>query len=401
MRNFTLYNPTYFAFGRDTQGQVGELTRRFGGTKALIHYGRGSVVRSGLLEVTKRSLKAAGVAWVELGGAMPNPRSGLVYEGIALCRREGVDFVLGIGGGSAIDSAKAIAAGACYDGDFWDLYEGKAPYAKALPIGCVLTLPATGTESSNSAVVTQERGMLKRGIRSDLNRPRFAILNPELTFTLPPYQTACGVCDMMAHILERYCTNETDVDVTDRLCEAVLQAILKAAQVAMREPDNYAARAELMWAGNLAHNGQLGVGREEDWGSHGIGHELSAAYDVAHGASLSVIMPHWMAYTLEGHAMRYAQLAVRVFGCEMDFESPERTAREGIARFKAFLRSLGLPLTMGDLKIDPADVPALAAKTKVGPGGTLGSFKPLTREDIQAILTMSYGEEAGISHEIP
>ncbi len=386
MNNFTLYNPTYFVFGRDTEGQVGALTKRFGGTRALIHYGGGSVVRSGLLEKTQRSLTEAGVSWVALGGAQPNPRSGLVYQGIELCKREGVDFVLGIGGGSAIDSAKAIAAGAVYDGDFWDLYEQKVPYTDALPIGCILTFPATGTESSWSAVITQEKGMLKRGLAGNKNRPQFAIMNPELTYTLPPYQTACGVADMMAHIFERYLTNTRDVDVSDRLCEAVLQTIVEAAPIAMREPENYAARAELMWAGTLAHNGQLGVGREEDWSSHKIGHELSAYNDVAHGASLSVVMPHWMRYTLPGHAMRFAQLATRVFGCTMDFEYPETTACEGIARLQAFWKSLGLPLTLGEIGISTEAIAALAEKARYDAGGTLGAFVPLTRQDVEKIL---------------
>ena len=390
MRNFDLYNPTYFVFGRDTQRQVGDLTRRFGGTKALIHYGGGSVVRSGLLEATKASLDAAGIAWVELGGAQPNPRSGLVYEGIELCRRESVDFVLGIGGGSAIDSAKAIAAGARYDGDFWDLYSGKAPYVDALPKGCILTFPATGTEGSNSAVITHEAENLKRGVRSDLNRPQFAILNPELTYTLPPEQTAFGIADMMAHIFERYLTNTQDVDLSDRLCEGVLQGILKAAPVAMARPDDYEARAELMWAGTLAHNGQLGVGREEDWGSHNIGHELSAAYGTAHGATLSVIMPHWMRYTLPGHELRYAQMAMRVFGCQMDFDHPERTALEGIDRLQAFWRSIGLPLTMTELGVDPSDIPMLTQKAKCDERGLLGAFVPLTKADIESILRASY-----------
>ncbi len=389
MLNFDLYNPTYFLFGRDTEQQTGALVRRFGGSKALIHYGGGSVVRSGLLDRVKASLEGAGVPWVALGGAVPNPRSGLVYQGIELCRREGVNFVLGIGGGSAIDSAKAIAVGVPYPGDFWDLYERKATPETALPTGCVLTFPATGTEASNSAVITQERGMLKRGLRSDLNRPAFAIMNPVLTYTLPPYQTACGIADMMAHIFERYLTNTLDVDVTDRLCEAVLQTILKAGPIAMREPDNYAARAELMWAGNLAHNGQLGVGREEDWGSHNIGHELSAAFDVAHGASLSAVMPHWMRYTLPGHEMRYAQMAVRVFGCEMDFEQPGRTALEGIDRLSAFWRSLGLPLTLAELGIGVDAIPALTGKARCDAQGLLGNFIRMTKADIAAVLRMS------------
>lgn len=386
MNDFTLYNPTYFVFGKDTQHKVGELVRRFGGTKVLIHYGGGSVIRSGLLSQVQESLRALGIEFVELGGAVPNPKSGLVYQGVALCKEQKINFVLGIGGGSAIDSAKAIAAGAVYEGDFWDLFEGKAPYERALPVGCVLTFPATGTESSNSAVITQENGMLKRGLRGDSNRPVFAIMNPELTFTLPPYQTACGIADMMAHIFERYLTNTRDVDVTDRLCEAVLQTMIKAAPIVMENPCDYAARAELMWAGTLAHNGQLGVGREEDWASHNIGHELSAAYDVAHGASLSVVMPHWMRYTLPGHEMRYAQMAVRVFGCEMNFESPEKTALEGIARLQSFWKSLNLPLTLGDLSIPESDIPAISQKARCDAQGLLGAFKPLRKADIETIL---------------
>ena len=386
MNNFTLYNPTYFVFGKDTEHQVGELVRRFGGTKALIHYGGGSVVRSGLLSQTRESLQAAGVEWLELGGVVPNPRSGLVYQGIALCKKEKINFVLGIGGGSAIDSAKAIAAGAVYDGDFWDLYEGKTPYENALPVGCILTFPATGTESSNSAVITQENGKLKRGLRGDHNRPVFAIMNPELTYTLPPYQTACGIADIMAHIFERYLTNTTDADVSDRLCEAVLQTVIKTAPAVMKNPRDYAARAELMWAGTLAHNGQLGVGREEDWASHNIGHELSAAYDVTHGASLSVVMPHWMRYTLPGHEMQYARMAVRVFGCDMDFENPGKTALDGIARLQALWKSLGLPLRLADINVPEGNIPALVQKTRCDAEGVLGAFKPLYKSDIEAIL---------------
>lgn len=389
MRNFDLYNPTYFVFGKDTQRRLGELTRRFGGSKALLHYGSGSVVRSGLLDAARASLREAGIAWVELGGVVPNPRSGLVYEGISLCRREQVDFVLGIGGGSAVDSAKAIAAGAVYEGDFWDLYMQRASFEKALPVGCIVTLPATGTEGSNSAVITHESGMVKRGLRGDCNRPVFAILNPELTYTLPSAQTAYGIADIMAHVFERYCTNTHDVDISDRLCEGVLLSVLRAAPIAMQTPDDYEARAALMWAGTLAHNGQLGVGREEDWGSHNIGHELSARYDTPHGATLSVIMPHWMRYTLVGHEMRYAQLASRVFGCEMDFDHPERTALEGIDRLQRFWGSLGLPLTLADVGVPEADIAALAASARADERGLLGAFLPLTKADITAILQAS------------
>ena len=386
MQNFEIYNPTYFVFGRGTQSRAGELVRRFGGHKALIHYGGGSVVRSGLLAEIEKSLDSAGIPYVTLGGVKPNPRSGLVYEGIELCKREKVDFVLGVGGGSAIDSGKAIAAGAVYDGDFWDIWSGKVPYANALPHGCVLTLPATGTEGSNSAVVTNEQLLLKRGTRSDFNRPCFAILNPETTFTLPAWHTACGVADIMAHIIERYFTNTPDVDVSDRLCESVLQTVIKYGPVCLAEPDNYEARAAVMWAGTLAHNGQLGVGRQEDWASHALGHELSALYDSTHGATLSVIIPHWMRYTLPGHEMRMAEFAVRVWGCQMDFEHPERTALEGIDRLSVFWKSLGLPLTFAELGAKEEDIPELTRKCKCGADGTVGNFKKLAKPDVEAIF---------------
>ena len=388
MRNFEIYNPTYVVFGRDTQGRTGELVKRFGGSKVLIHYGGGSVVRSGLLRQVEESLDAAGIAHVSLGGVQPNPRSGLVYEGIDICKREGIDFLLGIGGGSAIDSAKAIAAGAVFDGDFWDIWMGEAPYANALPLGCVLTLPATGTEGSNSSVITNEKLHLKRGSSSDFNRPRFAILNPELTYTLPAWHTACGVADIMAHIIERYFTNTPDVDVSDRLCESVLQTVIKYAPVCLHEPDNYEARAAVMWAGTLAHNGQLGVGRQEDWSSHQMGHELSALYDSTHGATLSVLIPHWLRYCLPGHEMREAQFAVRVFDCEMDFEHPERTALEGIERLSAFWKSLGLPLTFAELGAKEEDIPLMAKKCKRNYGTHTGAFRPLLEEDVAAIYHM-------------
>ena len=388
MNNFELYNPTYFAFGRGTQKKTGELVRRFGGTKALLHYGGGSVVRSGLLAEVEKSLDEAGVAYVTLGGVKPNPRSGLVYEGIELCRREGVDFVVGIGGGSAIDSGKAIAAGATFDGDFWDVWSGKAPYQTALPHGCVLTLPATGSEGSNSCVITNERLGLKRGTRSDLNRPRFAVMNPETTFTLPAWQTACGIADIMAHTIERYFTNTQDVEVSDRLCEGVLKTVIENGPVCLAQPDNYEARAAVMWAGTLAHNGQLGVGREEDWSSHAMGHELSALYDSTHGATLAMIMPQWLRYTLPGHEMRLAQFAVRVWGCEMNFERPERTALEGIARLAAFWKSLGLPQTFAELGAKEEDIPELVRKCKCDAQGNLGFFKPLSKQDVENIYRM-------------
>ncbi len=388
MNDFTLYQPTYYAFGRDTQHLAGELVQRFGGTKVLLHYGTGSVVRSGLLGQVKQSLEAAGIPYVELGGAVPNPRSDLVYQGIELCRREQVDFILSVGGGSAIDSGKAIALGVPYEGDFWDFFAGKAVPAQGLRHGCVLTLVATGTEGSNSAVITHTDGMVKRGVGTDFNRPAFSILNPELTYTLNPYQTACGIVDMMAHIMERYFTNTKDVDLTDRLCEGALKAIIAAAPKVMENPNDYETRATLMWAGTIAHNSSLGVGRQEDWASHNIEHELSALYDVAHGAGLAVVFPNWIKYVMDTNIPRFAQFAVRVWNREMNFDNPKATALEGVDKLQAFFKSIGMPLTFADIDAREEDIPLLAQKARCDSEGLLGGFVRLTKEDIEQIYRM-------------
>ena len=309
--HFTFYSPTYFVFGKDSENETGKYVRRFGGSKVLIHYGGGSVVRSGLLDRVKKSLEAENIAYIELGGVKPNPRSGLVYEGIELCRREKVDFVLAVGGGSAIDSAKAIAAGAVYEGDFWEFYQGK-PVEKALPIATVLTISAAGSEGSPDSVITQENGMFKRGASGEGLRPVFSILNPALTQTLPAYQTACGITDIMAHLYERYLTNTTEVEVTDRMIEALLLTMIHEGPRVIADPDNYEARANIMWAGMMAHNNSCGVGRSQDWTSHDVEHELSAVYDCAHGAGLAVVMPAVFTYNMHHDVMRFAQAAVRV-----------------------------------------------------------------------------------------
>lgn len=386
MLNFNYYSPTEFVFGRGAEEKAGEMIRKRGGTKVLVHFGGGSAIKSGLMARVTASLDAANLPYVTLGGVQPNPRSGLVYQGIELARAEHVDFILAVGGGSVIDSSKAIALGVPYEGDFWDFFCGKAKPEKALGVGVVLTLAAAGSEGSKSCVITQEDGGFKRGCGNELNRPKFALMNPEVTYTLPAYQTACGATDMMAHVLERYFTNEKGVDLTDRLCEAVLSAVIKAAPVAIAEPDNYEARAQLMWAGTLAHNDSCGLGREGDWASHQIEHELSARYDVAHGAGLAVVFPAWMRYQLDHDPMRFAQLAVRVWGCDMDFEHPEKTGLDGIARYEQFLRSIGMPTRLGELHVDPADIPAMAEKCKRNNAGKLGFFRPLDTEDIAKIL---------------
>ena len=389
MNNFTFYSPTYFVFGKDEENNAGKYVKRFGGTKVLIHFGGGSVVRSGLLDRVKASLTAENIEYVELGGVKPNPRSGLVYEGIELCRKENVDFVLAVGGGSAIDSAKAIAAGAIYEGDFWDFYMGK-PVDKALPIATILTIAAAGSEGSPDSVITKEEGMLKRGASGEAYRPVFSILNPALTQTLPAYQTACGVTDIMAHLFERYFTNTKDVEVTDRLIEGLLMTMIHEAPKVIANPDDYEARANIMWAGMVAHNNCCGVGRDQDWASHNIEHELSALYDCAHGAGLAVVFPAWMEYNLNHDVMRFAQVANRVWGCAMDFQHPEATAKAGIAAFRNFLKSIGMPQTMAEVGGKEEDIPYLAHTCAYGNGnsGTVGGFVALKEEDIANIYRL-------------
>ncbi|NLC53794.1 MAG: iron-containing alcohol dehydrogenase [Firmicutes bacterium] len=386
MENFVFQNPTKIIFGKDTEKQVGQETKAWA-DRVLLHYGGGSIKITGLYDRVVASLKAAGVDFVELSGVQPNPRLSLIQEGIELCRKHQIGFILAVGGGSVIDSAKAIAVGVPYAGDVWDFFEGKAEIKTALPVGVVLTIPAAGSESSPASVVTKEEGDLKRDIGTDLIRPKFAILNPELTFTLPPYQTACGVADIVAHILERYFTRTPDTDLSDRLCEATLRTVIKNAPIVMQNPTDYAARAEIMWAGTVAHNDLLGKGKVEDWGSHMIEHELSGIYDVPHGAGLAVVFPAWMKYVYQEDVNLFAQFAVRVWDVEMDFAHPERTALAGIERLKAFFRSLGLPVTLEELKVGTDRLEEMAAKcTERGP---VGNFVKLDKEDVLAIYHLA------------
>ncbi len=389
MNNFTFYSPTYFAFGKDMEENTGEYVKRFGGSKVLIHYGGGSVVRSGLLDRVKASLEKEEISYVLLGGAQPNPRSGLVYEGIELCKRENIDFVLAVGGGSAIDSAKAIAAGAVYDGDFWDFYCGK-PIEEALPVGTILTIAAAGSEGSPDSVITNENGMFKRGASGDAIRPKFSVLNPALTQTLPAYQTACGITDIMAHLYERYLTNTKDVEVTDRLLEALLLTMVHEGPRVIEDPNNYEARANIMWAGMIGHNNACGVGRSQDWNSHNIEHELSAVYDCAHGAGLAVTMPAVFTYVMNHNVMRFAQVAVRVWGCQMDFEHPEVTAKAGIEAFRNFLISIGMPKNFEELGAKEEDIPKLVDVLCNGNGreGSISGFVTLSEEDCTNIYKL-------------
>lgn len=387
MENFNFYSPTEFVFGRGRESECGQLIRKYSGSKVLIHYGSGSAVRSGLIDRVKQALSREEVEYCELGGVKPNPRDTLVYQGIDLCKQENVDFILAVGGGSVIDSAKAIAIGVPYEGDFWDFYCGRT-VEQALPLGVVLTIAAAGSEGSGDSVITKEDGMLKRGTGSDLLRSKFSVMNPELTQSLPEYQTACGATDIMAHVFERYFTNSTEVEITDRLCEAVLLTILKETPRVIADPNHYEARANIMWAGMVAHNNIVGVGRQQDWSSHMLEHELSGLYDVAHGAGLAVIMPSWMEYVRKHKVLRFAQMAVRVFGCEMDYENPDFTAQEGIQRFRRFLHSIGMPVNFAELGAKEEDIPVLVEKLGIG-DGTIGGFMALNAKDVTEIYKIA------------
>ncbi len=387
MNNFNFYSPTEFVFGRGRETECGEYVKKYGGSKVLLHYGGQSAKKSGLLDKVTASLKNSGIDYCELGGVQPNPRDSLVYKGIELARAEKVDLILAVGGGSVIDSSKAIALGVPYEGDFWDMYSG-TPVKKALPVGTVLTIAAAGSEGSANSVITREEGKIKRGTSWDVLRPKFSIMDPELTQTLPAYQTACGATDIMAHVFERYFTNTKEVEITDRLCEAVLLTILKEAPRVIANPDNYDARANIMWAGMIAHNNILGVGREQDWASHNIEHQLSALYDVAHGAGLAVIMPAWMEFVYKHDVMRFCQVATRVFGCNMDFANPENTAKAGIKAFRRFLHDIGMPINFAELGAKEEDIPTLVKMLEAG-YGTVGGFVKLSSADAEQIYRIA------------
>lgn len=387
MDNFTYYSPTKYIFGKEAESRTGEMTAWMGASNVLIVYGGGSVVRSGLLARVKESLGQAGIAYSELGGVQPNPTDAKVYEGIELCRALGIDGILGVGGGSAIDTAKAIAAGALYDGDFWDFYAGKSIVERALPVGVVLTIAAAGSEGSGNSVITKTEGLHKISLRTESAlRPRFALMNPELTMTLPPYQTACGIADMMAHIMERYFTSTAQVGITDRLCEGALMAIVEEAPKVMADPFNYEARANIMWSGTIAHNGICGTGRAEDWVSHFMEHEISAVYSVAHGAGLAVVFPAWLTFMASHKPARPAQLARRVFAVTDTDDTA--AALEGIRRMRALFRSLGLPLTMSELGIADPDIDLLVRKLHENKGDVIGTYYRLDSEATRQIYQL-------------
>lgn len=388
MDNFTFVNPTKIIFGKGVETQAGFEVKKHD-SKVLLHFGGGSVVRSGLLDRVRSSLASSGIEVTELGGVQPNPRVSLVREGIDLCRKGGISFILAVGGGSVIDSAKAIAVGVPYSGDVWDFYEYTAQPQSALGVGVVLTIPAAGSEASNSTVISNAEKKLKRGLTTDLVRPCFALMNPELTYSLPAYQTSCGSADIMAHIMERYFTNTANVELTDRLCEAALRTMIANVPRVLAAPGDYAARAEVMWTGTIAHNDILGTGREGDWGSHSIEHEISALYDVAHGAGLAVVFPAWMKHVYRHDVARFAQFACRVWDAEMDYRNPELTALEGIKRMESFFRSIGLPIRLSDMHITGDRIDEMAAKCTGNGTGTTGKFVKLDTDDVKEILSLA------------
>ena len=379
MNNFVFFPATKYVFGRGVENKAADELKAFGMKKPLIVYGKGSVVRSGLLDRVKKSLDDAGIEYAELGGVQPNPVDSKVYEGIELAKKEGIDSVLAVGGGSSIDTAKAIAAAIPYDGDFWDFYCGKAKVKQALP--------AAGSEGSGNTVITKLDGLHKLGMGSDVLRPKFALMNPELTFTLPPYQTAAGITDMMAHIMERYFSNTPNVEITDRVAEGVLKAIIAEAPKVIADPEDYDARANIMWSGTLAHNGVCSGGREEDWATHGLEHELSAVYDVTHGAGLAVMFPAWMTYAMQENPGKLAQFARRVFDIEEADDS--KAAALGIEALKKFLTSIGMPVSMKELGVENPDCGLLAEKVTENKGAVFGNYIKIDRDTARRIYEIA------------
>ena len=391
MFGFNYYTPTKVVFGKETEMKVADLIREFGGTKVLIHYGGGSVIRSGLMKRVTDTLDAAGISYVILGGAVPNPHLGLVYEGIELCKKEGIDFLLAVGGGSAIDSAKAIGYGVTNEGDVWDFYDRKRDVKACLPLGVILTLAATGSEMSDSSVITKEEGLVKRGYSSDHGRPKFAIMNPELTMTLPDYQTACGCTDIMMHTMERYFTNGGNMEITDSMAEGLLRTVKTNAQILAKDSKNYDARAEVMWAGSLAHNGLTGCGNDGgDWMTHMLEHEMGGLYDVAHGAGLAAIWGSWARYVYKNCLPRFKRYAINVMGVE-PAGTDEEIALKGIEAMEDFYRSINMPTNMRELGISPTEdeLKTMAHKCSVSVGGASGSARVLNEEDMLAIYKAS------------
>ncbi len=392
MKDFNYYAPTEVVFGQESEEQVAALVKKYGGTKVLVHYGGQSAVRSGLLDKLCRLLKEGGVPYVCLGGVVPNPRLSLAHQGIELCRKEGVDFILAVGGGSVIDSAKCIAYGVCLEGEVWDLYLGKAEPSAMLPVACVLTIPAAGSEMSEASVITNEDGDVKLGYSNNLARPKFAIMNPCRTFTLPPYQTAAGVTDMMMHTMERYFTKDDDMDLTTDLAEAVLRRMKTAVFDVLKNPEDYRQRAQIMWGGSVAHNGLTGCGVHDDWATHQLEHELSGMFDVTHGAGLAAVWPSWARYVMHENLSRFVRFAVNVMDVPNDFSDPEGTALKGIEAMERFYHAIGMPTTIKELigrEITDAEIKEMTRKCSQDGARKIGALKVLKAEDMEAIYQMA------------
>ena len=392
LKDFNFYAPTRVVFGRESEEKIGELVKANGATKVLIHYGGGSAERSGLLDVVRRQLKAANVAFTELGGVVPNPLLSKVREGIALCRSEQADFILAVGGGSVIDSSKAIGYGVGYDGDVWDFWDGKAKPASCLPVGCVLTIPAAGSEMSSSCVITKDEGLLKRGINSDLCRCRVVVMNPERTYTLPAYQTAAGATDIMMHTMERYFSKYEDMTLTDAISEALLRTVKDSALVVLAHPEDYRHRAQIMWAGSLAHNDLTECGTEKDFATHRLEHELSALFGVTHGAGLAALWPSWARFVKGRHLSRFVQFAVNVMGVENDFAHPDETAEKGIRAMEEWYRKIGMPTNIHELlgrDITDEEVDVMVDKCSRGGTITVGAMEVLTAKEMREVYNMA------------
>jgi hypothetical protein len=392
MKDFNFYAPTRVVFGRESEEKLPQLIQQYGGGKVLVHYGGGSARKSGLLDKVEKMLTEAGIAFVELGGVVPNPLLSKVKEGIELCRKEHVNFILAVGGGSVIDSAKAIGYGVEYPGDVWDFWDGKAVPQSCLPIGVMLTIPAAGSEMSSSCVVTNDEGMLKRGINSDLCRCKFAIMNPERTFTLPPYQTAAGATDILMHTMERYFSKYEDALLTDAIAEALLKTVMSAAKEVLLSPDDYKYRAAIMWASSLSHNDLTECGTEKDFACHKLEHELSGMFGVTHGAGLAAIWSSWARYVMDKHLNRFVQFAVNVMGVLQDFTDPRRTALRGIEAMEHFFMEIGMPICIDDLldrQLTDEEIDQLVEKCSRGGKMNIGAMEVLTPDDMREIYKLA------------
>ena len=394
MKDFSYYAPTEVVFGEQSEEQVAQLVKKYGGTKVLVHYGGKSALKSGLLDKVCTLLREGGVEYITLGGVVPNPRLSLAQQGIELCRKEGVDFLLAVGGGSVIDSAKCIGYGVPYDGNVWDFYLGKATPTEMLPVACVLTIPAAGSEMSESSVITNEDGDVKLGYSNNLSRPKFAIMNPRRTFTLPPYQTAAGVTDMMMHTMERYFTKDDDMDFTTDVAEAMLRSIKNAVFAVLKNPEDYRYRAQIMWGGSLMHNGLTGCGITDDWATHQLEHELSAMFDATHGAGLAAIWPSWARYVMHENLSRFVRFAVNVMDVPNDFTDPEGTALKGIEAMERFYHAIGMPINIKELigrDITDEEIKEMTRKCSRDYQHTSGQLKVLHADDMEAIYRMARG----------